>query len=117
MCIRDRHKAVRFHHVVKTFDLSRPVCLWQLRMALGVSLVLTAGQVFGVERFMWMGFALSLIHIWPVDWEQRRRLYEKIRLDVVCSADGGPAGRLCPARGERGGRSGGTGDARAGVPV
>ena len=25
-------------------------------MALGVSLVLTAGQVFQVERFMWMGF-------------------------------------------------------------
>lgn len=63
---RHQHKAVRFHHVVKTFDLSRPVCLWQLRMALGVSLVLTAGQVFGVERFMWMGFAgASLLSEYP----------------------------------------------------
>ena len=51
---RDQHKTTRFVHVVRRFDLSTPVHLWQLRMALGVSLVLTAGQVFGVERFMWM---------------------------------------------------------------
>ena len=49
---RHQHKTIRFHHVIQKFDLSKPVCLWQLRMALGVSLVLTAGQVFGVERFM-----------------------------------------------------------------
>mgnify|MGYP000603379021 CR=1 FL=1 len=35
-------------------------------MALGVSLVLTAGQAFGVERFMWMGFACaSLLSEYP----------------------------------------------------
>ena len=52
--------------MVRKFDLSRPVCLWQLRMALGVSLAMTAGQVFGVERFMWMGFACaSLLSEYP----------------------------------------------------
>lgn len=56
---RHQHKEIRFHHVVKKFDLSQPVYLWQLRMALGVSLVMTAGQVFGVKRFMWMGFACA----------------------------------------------------------
>lgn len=56
---RHQHKTVRFHHVVRKFDLTNPVYMWQLRMALGVSLVMTAGQVFGVERFMWMGFACA----------------------------------------------------------
>ena len=32
---RHQHKHIRFHHVVKKFDLSAPVHLWQLRMALG----------------------------------------------------------------------------------
>ncbi len=63
---RHQHKTIRFHHVIQKFNLSKPVCLWQLRMALGVSLVLTAGQVFGVERFMWMGFACaSLLSEYP----------------------------------------------------
>lgn len=63
---RHRHRDVRFHHVLRRFRLSHPVYLWQLRMALGVSLVLTAGQVLGVERFMWMGFACaSLLSEYP----------------------------------------------------
>ena len=63
---RHQHKTIRFHHVVQKFDLSKPVYLWQLRMALGVSLILTAGQVFDVERFMWMGFACaSLLSEYP----------------------------------------------------
>lgn len=63
---RHQHKTVHFHHVVRRFDLTQPLHLWQLRMALGVGLVLTAGQVFGVERFMWMGFACaSLLSEYP----------------------------------------------------
>lgn len=38
---RHQHQEIRFHHVVRKFDLSKPVYLWQLRMALGVSLVMT----------------------------------------------------------------------------
>lgn len=56
---RGRHPATRFGAVVRSFDPTTPVHLWQLRMALGVSLVLTAGQAFGIERFMWMGFACA----------------------------------------------------------
>lgn len=61
-----QHKTTRFHHVMRRFSLSSPLALWQIRMALGVSLVLTAGQVFSVERFMWMGFACaSLLSEYP----------------------------------------------------
>lgn len=56
---RHMHTEIRFHHVVRKFDLHNMVHLWQLRMAAGVSLILTAGQFFGIERFMWMGFACA----------------------------------------------------------
>lgn len=76
---RHQHKTIRFHHVVRQFDLSTPVCLWQLRMALGVSLVLTAGQLFGVERFMWMGFACaSLLSEYPYSGNTLPRFQQRI---------------------------------------
>lgn len=74
-----QHKEIRFHHVVKKFDLSKPVYLWQLRMALGVSLVMTAGQVFGVKRFMWMGFACaSLLSEYPYSHNTFPRFWQRI---------------------------------------
>ena len=76
---RGQHKATRFHHVVRRFDLSKPVHLWQLRMALGVSLVLTAGQVFCVERFMWMGFACaSLLSAYPYSGNTSVRFRQRL---------------------------------------
>lgn len=76
---RHQHKETRFHHVVKRFDLSAPLSLWQLRMALGVSLVLTAGQVFAVERFMWMGFACaSLLSEYPYSGSTVVRFRQRI---------------------------------------
>lgn len=63
---RHQHKTTRFHHVIHKFDLSEPVHMWQVRMALGTSLILSAGQVLHVERFMWMGFACaSLLSEYP----------------------------------------------------
>lgn len=73
------HKSIRFHHVVRKFSLSNLVHLWQLRMALGVSLVLTAGQVFHVERFMWMGFACaSLLSEYPYSENTVTRFWQRI---------------------------------------
>ena len=76
---RHQHKTTRFHHVVQKTRLSDPIFLWQLRMALGVSLVLTAGQVFGVERFMWMGFACaSLLSEYPYCGNTFTRFWQRI---------------------------------------
>lgn len=76
---RDQHRTTRFHHVMRKFDLAVPVYLWQFRMALGVSLVLTAGQVFGVERFMWMGFACaSLLSEYPYSGNTVTRFWQRI---------------------------------------
>lgn len=76
---RGRHADTRFHHLVRRFRLSRPECLWQLRMAPGVSLVLAAGQVFGVERFMWMGFACgSPLSEYPLPGSAAVRFWQRI---------------------------------------
>ena len=76
---RHQHKTTRFHHVMRKFDLSGPVHLWQLRMALGVSLVMTAGQLFGVERFMWMGFACaSLLSQYPYSGNTVTRFWQRL---------------------------------------
>lgn len=76
---RHQHKTIRFHHVVRRSELSTPLFLWQLRMALGVSLVMTAGQVFGVERFMWMGFACaSLLSEYPYSGNTFTRFWQRI---------------------------------------
>lgn len=82
---RSRHKTTRFHHVVRKSKLSDPILLWQLRMALGVSLVLTAGQAFGVERFMWMGFACaSLLSEYPY----RSNTFPRFRQRIVGAVAG-----------------------------
>ena len=76
---REQHKTTRFHHVVRKFELSKPVCLWQLRMALGVSLVMTFGQAFGIERLMWMGFAcVSLLSEYPYSGNTFTRFWQRI---------------------------------------
>ncbi len=76
---RHQHKTTRFSHVIRNFDLSAPVNLWQLRMALGVSLVLTVGQVFHVERFMWMGFACaSLLSEYPYSGSAITRFWQRL---------------------------------------
>lgn len=58
---RSAHSAIRFHHILRNFSLSNAAHLWQLRMALAISLILTLGRVLQIERFMWMGFACTSI--------------------------------------------------------
>ena len=76
---RKQHKTTRFSEVIRKFDLSNPLHLWQLRMALGVSLIMTVGQVFHVERFMWMGFACaSLLSEYPYSQHTAVRFRKRI---------------------------------------
>lgn len=76
---RHLHTDVRFHHLVLKFNLKNPVILWQLRMALGVSLILTAGKIFEIPRFMWMGFAgASLLSEYPYSSNTLPRFGQRI---------------------------------------
>lgn len=83
---RHMHKETRFHHIIKKFDLSNLVHLWQIRMAIGVSIILTVGQIFGVERFMWMGFACaSLLSEYPYSGNTTTHFWHRIVGAVVGS--------------------------------
>lgn len=76
---RDAHREVRFAHVVRRFSLTSLTNLWQVRMALGVSLVLTLGSVFQVQRFIWMGFACaSLLSQYPYSPGTRTRVWQRL---------------------------------------
>lgn len=73
------HSKVRFHHIIFKFDLHNIVHLWQLRMAIGVSLILTLGQYFNIERFMWAGFACSsLLCEYPYSISVNSRFFQRI---------------------------------------
>lgn len=84
---RHNHAAIRFKQVIQNFSLSSVKCRWQLRLALGVALVLTLGKSLGVERFMWAGFACaSLLATYPYSANVKQRLTQRILGAVVGSA-------------------------------
>lgn len=56
---KDKHQDVSFMDEINNFHLSSYKSQYQIRLALGVSLLLFIGDVFHLERFMWAGFACS----------------------------------------------------------
>lgn len=84
---RHQHKTVRFGQFVRAFTLTDPAHLWQLRMALGVAVAVTAGQLLGVERFIWVGFACSsLLSVYPYSPDTSERFRQRIAGVVAGSA-------------------------------
>lgn len=76
---RRKNIEVRFRQIVSGFDLSQEKSRWQLRMALGVSLVLTLGSAMHLERFMWMGFACaSMLSTYPYSVSVKERIWQRI---------------------------------------
>lgn len=56
---RKKHKNVSFLHVVGRMSIYDPKCQWQLRLALGLSLLFLLNRALNLNRFMWAGFACS----------------------------------------------------------
>ena len=54
---KDKNKDIRFRSNLQKFSLYSHKHQWQIRMSLGVSLILTLGSAMHLERFMWAGFA------------------------------------------------------------
>ena len=54
---RHKHSDVKFSDKLATFTFESHKHRWQIRLALGVSLILFIGDVFDIEKFMWAGFA------------------------------------------------------------
>lgn len=69
---RHKHQDLPFRQVAARFDLRRAVSRWQLRLALGLSLLLALGTPLGLDRFLWAGFACSsLLSTYPAPPRER----------------------------------------------
>lgn len=54
---KDKNKDILFRSKLQEFSLYSHKHQWQIKMSLGVSLILTLGSSLHLERFMWAGFA------------------------------------------------------------
>ena len=71
---KHKHIGIRFHDKLQEFTLYSHKHQWQIRLALGVSLILFFGVIFDIEKFMWAGFACgSLLS----DHREKSNLHEK----------------------------------------
>ena len=56
---RKKHQNVRFLQVSGKFSIKNSKNRWQLRLSLGVSLLLLIGAIFHLKQWVWAGFACS----------------------------------------------------------
>lgn len=50
-----------FKDVIKSFSIKDKKSIWQLKLALGISLGILIGNLFKIERIMWMGIAIMSV--------------------------------------------------------
>lgn len=48
---------IRLRDLIEDFSLKNPTSIWQLRLAVGVACVLLIGDLLGVPRGVWLGYA------------------------------------------------------------
>lgn len=73
---KNEEKDVRFWNILKNIRFDSKLFQWQLRLALGVGLVLGLFSSLHLEKFMWIGFACgSLLSDYNVD----NNIHEKFR--------------------------------------
>lgn len=76
---RNKNKNIRFRQIVNRFDMFTKKSRWQLRMAIGVSLVLTLGNYLQIQRFMWAGFACAaLLSTYPYSVSIKKRYFQRV---------------------------------------
>lgn len=77
---RNQDKDRSFYSVIENYNLKNYKCQWQLRLVLGVSLLLTIFEALDLTRYMWAGFACgSLLS----DIEVEENIHEKLKNRVI----------------------------------
>ena len=77
---RHKHTHITFKEKIKEIDIYSHKHHWQIKMALGIRLILTMGRIFNIERFMWAGFACGSL---LADHNENPRLQEKFIHRVI----------------------------------
>ena len=74
-----KHTDVRFREKLQEFNFYTHKYQWQIRMSLGVALILTLGAVFHIERYMWMGFACgSLLSDYSFESKMKEKFKQRL---------------------------------------
>lgn len=76
---RGKNKDIRFKQIALNYNLFNHRHIWQFRLALGISLVLSVLMSLGVERFMWAGFACSsILCSYPITTNPKERFCHRL---------------------------------------
>ncbi len=76
---RKKDRDVKLTQLLKKHGHSNPVTLWQIRLALGIALVLTLGEVLNIPNFKWMAFAASsILAVYPFSRDTSKRFGARI---------------------------------------
>lgn len=67
-----KHPDNTIQRVFQKFSLKEAKCRWQLRLAIGVSLSLYLGQLYHLQRIVWIGYACMSVLL-PYQTQQHRR--------------------------------------------
>lgn len=84
---KNKNKDIRFLEKIKQADIRDFKYQWMLRMAIGVSAILSLGLALKVERFMWAGFACgSLLSEYSPNPKIKQRFVQRLTGVVAGSA-------------------------------
>ncbi len=76
---RHDNSDVHFLNLLKNTKLKSLTSMWAIRLALGVSIILTLGCALGIDRFMWLAFACStVLNPYPYSKDTQTRMGQRI---------------------------------------
>ena len=76
---RNRNKEIKFLDTIKSFKMSNPAHRMIVRLALGIAITLTLGQILKTERAMWVGFACaSILGTYPYNENIKERFWQRL---------------------------------------
>lgn len=83
---RNQNQDIRFSAIMKKINIHEKLFQWQLRLALGVGLLLSVFSYFGAGKFMWIGFACgSLLSDYNVENNIREKFRDRLVGAVIGS--------------------------------
>lgn len=76
---REKNTEIRFIDKIREVEITKFKYQWMIRMAVGVSAVLSLALAFHVERFMWVGFACgSLLSEYSPKPRIKERMFQRL---------------------------------------
>lgn len=75
---KNKNKDTSFVDTLKTFDIYSEKTQWQLKVILGLSIVLFVAQLLHIQRYFWVAIAGLSVFAPFGDFDMKRRVFERI---------------------------------------